>query len=139
MIQLISGVCRVGHKLMRPSSGPFSMSKEAEERMVSLGVAKYVGAVPECVATPSVAPEDDGVGVNQPEAENAAEDEPTAEEPSFAPNALMKMTRSELNALAVGLGIDGGACANKAEVVDLICASGTNAAMPDLTVEEPVE
>lgn len=155
MIQLISGVCRVGNKLMRPADKPFSITKEEEEYLVKQGVAKYVTeeTPAEEVATPPVAPDGAAAGVNTDDGKNGAEgtqggeekDEPalTIVDGHYVKEELMKLTRPELNAMAESLGLDGASCNNKDEVADLICTieiggDDDGNQMPSLTPGEPV-
>lgn len=156
MIRLISGVCRVGNKLMRPADNPFSITKEEEEYLVKQGVAKYVTEEEpaEGVATPPVDPDGAAAGVNSADGKNGAEgDDGDAETDALVANIvdghfikedLMKLSRGKLNALAADLGIDGKSCANKGEVADLICAIEIDGdddghQMPSLSPEGPVE
>ena len=156
MIQLISGVCRVGNKLMRPADKPFSITKEEEEYLVKQGVAKYVTeeTPAEKVATPPVAPDGAAAGVNSDDGKNGAEGTKDGEEEDentltivdghYVKEELMKLTRPELNAMAESLDLDGASCDNKGQVADLICAievagdDESGQKMPALNPEDPV-
>lgn len=155
MIRLISGVCRVGNKLMRPADKPFSITKEEEEYLVEQGVAKYVTEEKhaEGVVTPPVDPDGAAAGVNSGNDENGAdgtqgggeetEDALTIVDGHYVKEELMKLTRPELNAMAESLGLDGASCDNKGQVADLICAievagNDEGGQMPNLNPEDPV-
>lgn len=155
MIRLISGVCRVGNKLMRPADKPFSITKEEEEYLVKQGVAEYVTEEAPAgeVATPPVDPNGAAAGVNSDDGKNGAEgtqggkekDEPTRSivDGHYVKEELMKLTRPELNAMAESLGLDGASCDNKGQVADLICAieiggDDEGGQMPNLNPEDPV-
>ena len=155
MIRLISGVCRVGNKLMRPADKPFSITKEEEEYLVEQGVAKYVTEEKpaEGVATPPVDPDGAAAGVNSGNDESGAdgtqgggeetEDALTVVDGHYVKEELMKLTRPELNAMAESLGLDGASCDNKGQVADLICAievagNDEGGQMPNLNPEDPV-
>lgn len=155
MIQLISGVCRVGTKLMRPADKPFSLTENEEAYLVKQGVAKYVTeeTPAEGVATPPVDPDGAAAGVNADDGKNGAEgtqggeekDEPalTIVDGHYVKEELMKLTRPELNAMAESLNLDGASCNNKGEVADLICAievagDDEGGQMPSLNPEDPV-
>lgn len=156
MIRLISGVCRVGNKLMRPADKPFSTTKEEEEYLVKQGVAKYVTeeTPAEKVATTHVAPDGAAAGVNTDDGKNGAEgtqdgkeedeDALTIVDGHYVKEELMKLTRPELNAMAENLGLDGASCDNKGQVADLICAievagdDEDGQKMPALNTEDPV-
>ena len=60
MVKLISGACRIGNALFRPSDGAFSAPQAVEERLVRRGVARYVSADTD-VANPPVSPGADSV------------------------------------------------------------------------------
>ena len=155
MIQLISGACRVGNKLIRPVDKPFSLTKEEEEYLVKRGVAKYVTKEKpaEGVATPPVASDGAVAGVNSDDGKNGAEgtqdgkkdDENTLTivDGHYVKEELLKLTRPELNAMAESLGLDGASCDNKGQVADLICdievaGNDEGSQMPNLTPEGPV-
>lgn len=155
MIQLISGACRVGNKLMRAADKPFSITKEKEEYLVAQGVAKYVTEEKpaEGVATPPVPPDGVAAGVNSGNDEGGADDAQGGGEETedglsivyghYVKEELMKLTRPELNAMAESLGVDGASCDNKGQVADLICAievagNDEGGQMPNLNPEDPV-
>lgn len=155
MIQLISGVCRVGNKLMRPADKPFSITKEEEEYLVEQGVAKYVTEeVPvKKVATPPAGQEQSATGVNSADGKKGAEGTQNGKEEDentltivdghYVKEELIKLTRPELNAMAESLGLDGASCDNKGQVADLICAievagDDEGGQMPVLNPEDPV-
>lgn len=142
MIRLISGACRVGNKLMRPSDGSFALSQGEEAYLVSRGVARYAEdlADSQTVQKPTLeSPNDTDVALH--ETENSAEETSEAEGggTSFDEATLLKMRRDDLDKLAANLGIDSKDCANKREVVNKICSVTADDEMPALNVEAPVE
>lgn len=157
MIKIISGTCRTELGLKNSSDQPFSLSKEAEERLVNRKVAVYV--TQKAVATPPVKQEQNGTGVNSGKEENGAKGAQGGGEEKEGENALtivdghyvkeelMKLTRPELNDMAENLGLDGAPCNNKGEVADLIVSIEVAAEeddeeesgqMPNLNPEDPV-
>lgn len=158
MIKIISGTCRTELGLKNSSDQPFSLSKEAEERLVNRKVAAYV--VQGAVATPPAGQEQDGAGVNSGTEENGnkgaqgggeekeSENALTIVDGHYVKEELMKLTRPELNDMAKNLGLDGASCNNKGEVADLIVAIEVAAEeddeeesnqMPSLSPEDPVQ
>lgn len=152
MIKVISGTCRTELGLKNSSDKPFSLSKEAEERLVNRKVAVYV--TQKAVATPPANHKQSAAGVNTDDGKNGAEgtqdgkeedeDALTIVDGHYVKEELIKLTRPELNAMAENLGLDGASCDNKGQVADLICAievagdDEDGQKMPALNTEDPV-
>lgn len=127
MIQMICGACRVNNVLKRASDGPFSMSPEAEKRLVGAGVAEYTAEIHEGTAE--------------------ADDTLEIVEGHFTTDSLLTMTRAGMEKLAADLGVDVSKCKNKLEVAELLAsidvtpddsAKGETDNPPDLDAAPPV-
>lgn len=102
MIQMICGACRVNNALKRAGDGPFSMSPEAEKRLVDAGVAEYAAEIYEETIE--------------------AEDSLEIVEGRFTTDSLLTMTRAGMEKLAADLGVDVSKCKNKLEVAELLAS-----------------
>lgn len=137
MIKLISGVCRVGTKLMRPADKPFSLTEKEESYLVKQGVAQFVtGETPvEEVAT-ACGEETDIAPCGNMEDDNAAPDgadgDAELQTGYLDPEHLSKMTVSELKDLAQQLGII--ASGKKSDLIVAI----SSAEQPVVGAEDPV-
>ena len=127
MVKLISGACRIGNVLMRPSDGAFSAPREVEERLVRRGVARYVSADTDA-ANPPVSPGADSVNPPVSPLERgdlSADDIQVGESPEplrehFDEQFLQSMTVAKLKELAEDLGLDTSSMHKKADYVAAI-------------------
>lgn len=113
MIRMINGACRIGAELMSPQSGAFEAEPQTEKRLVTLGVAEYVGGQAE--ESPHERGNGLGVGGNTPEnepAENASQ-----EADSDIPRYSMDTTAKELRAIGEKEGLVFKPQATKKEMV----------------------
>jgi len=156
MIKIISGTCQTALGLKRPGDKPFSLTPEAEKRLVDRKVAVYVfeNFPMEPVATPPIPPMNQEAGVISAETENPAEGQKTDGESGvvildiagghYTKDSLLRMTRGEMEKMADALGIDIKGCKNKSDIADRIAdvevAADEQAAEdpPILAVEDPV-
>lgn len=141
MIRMISGVTRLGKRLITPKDGCFAAPPEIENRLVSLGVAAFAEeSTPRAVATPPSEASETQTGVNLPGEENGAQGEETAH---LDPEQLRALTNGKLRELAEEMGIETGNLRTKAQLIDAITAQDVSAGVddeppPTLTAEAPV-
>lgn len=141
MIRMISGVTRLGKRLITPKDGCFAAPPEAENRLVLLGVAVFAEESPlKAVATPLGEANGRQTGENLPEEENAAQGEETAH---LDPEQLRTLTNGKLRELAEEMGIETGSLRTKAQLIEAITAEDVSAGAddeppPTLAAEAPV-
>lgn len=138
MIRITSGTVRTSLGLKTSKDKPFTLPPEEEKRFIDRNVAArvYREELLEEVATPPVAPEGDGAGVNSSEEKPGAEGEETAA--NLDPDQLKKMKLDDLKQLAEDMGIDTTGLRLKDDYIKAIAAVEV-VIEPDLTVEDPVE
>lgn len=138
MIRITSGTVRTSQGLKTSKDKPFALPPEEEQRFIDRNVAARVYQEPpvEGVATPPVAPEGDGAGVNSSEEKPGAEGEETAG--NLDVEQLKKMKLDDLKKLAEDMGIDTTGLRLKDDYANAIAAVEV-VIEPDLTVEDPVE
>lgn len=139
MIKVISGTCRTSLGLKTSRDIPFTLPPKEEQRLIDRKVAARVFAeeAMEPVATPPVAPEGDGTGVNITDGENGMEGEETAA--NLDVEQLKTMKLDQLKHLAEGMGIDTTGLRTKDDYARAIAAVDVAVDGPNLTVEDPVE
>lgn len=129
------GIIRFGHVA--------HIEDEEAKSLIESGLATEYSPE-DAVATGMAARGDDEnheAGENQPEQGCAENSKLETCEPSalaLSEDELMKMTRSQLDELAFGLGIDSSKCKTKADVVALIIKA-TAEGEPNLNMEAPME
>ena len=131
MIRMISGACRIGNAIFKPSIGDFYADEATEHRLVSLGVAEFVNS---------------SIGSDYTSAEENKKDEPPVSE-SFAENDSDANTNeveystessvSQLRKLARENGIIFKAGMTKEEMLSELDAFFSDT--PILSAEGPVE
>lgn len=138
MIRITSGTVRTSQGLKTSKDKPFALPPEEEQRFIDRKVAArvYAETPAEGVATPPVAPEGDGVGVNSSEEKPGTEGEETAG--NLDVEQLKKMKLDDLKQLAEDMGIDTTGLRTKDDYAKAIAAVEV-VVEPDLTVEDPVE
>ena len=168
MIEMISGVTRVGNRTYSPADGPVTLDSDAEKWLISAGVARHVypdmeterGITDDLRGSDGVS--DAGQGETLPNAESVTEGAETPETAAdsgndHAPAAeseavfydekeLLDMTNARLKEIAEGMDIDTSAMRKKADYVEAILnqqavdSGGTadDEEPPDLGAEEPV-
>ena len=144
MIRMISGTTRIGNKYYNASDGAFEADEHTESRLVSRGVAEYVG---KGVAMPLIGEETTTSGVNKPEDKNRAEDAVIAlsGEEDIPGTARPKYDRntkaSELREIGKKYGISFSVGTSKDKMIEQLDAFFVDyfADAPTLSVEEPLE
>lgn len=118
------------YALKTANDGAFECDDAQASRLVSLGVAKYVGEAP--AATPEAEP-----GTTN-------EQDKTTVTGHLDPDQLATMTNEQLKNLAGDLGIDVTGCKKKADYIDAIVAVEVEAGpaedgdeLPDLNAADP--
>ena len=118
------------YALKTANDGAFECDDAQASRLVSLGVAKYVGEAP--AATPEAEP-----GTTN-------EQDKTTVTGRLDPDQLATMTNEQLKNLAGDLGIDVTGCKKKADYIDAIVAVEVEAGpaedgdeLPDLNAADP--
>ena len=126
-----NGITR--HGVKTSEDGPFEYDDKKAARLVSLGVAEYVGQHEE---TPAEAP------ASTPDAAGSKNEEPV--KGHLDPEQLVTMTNEQLKNLAGDLGIDVTGCKKKADYVAAIMAVEVEAGdiddgdeLPELTAADP--
>ena len=168
MIEMISGVTRVGNQTYSPADGVVALGNDVEKRLIAAGVARRVYPVAE---TEHAVTDDlrgsDGVSdagqyATLPDAESVTENEETPDATPETENDgaeaereqagfyeadyLTALTNAHLKEIADGMGIDTSAMRRKADYVEAIlnqqAADSGEAAddeePPDLGAEGPV-
>ena len=150
MVEMISGVTRVGNRTYSPADGPLALDDAVEKRLVSAGVARYVksavvydlngfGDVPgagqvetlpdaesvtEGTEMPNVAAEtkNDGVEMSKanPETENDGAEAEREQTAFYDRDYLTALTNAQLKDIADGMGVDTSAMRKKADFVEAI-------------------
>lgn len=136
MIQMICGACRVENTLRRAVDGPFSLSPDAELRLVNAGVAQYITQPLTAVATP----ENDDNSVDNVDTYTetaAADDVMEIVDGHFTIESLMQLTRANMDELAAKLGVDISKCRNKSEIAELLAAVNVDSNETDEEAENP--
>ncbi len=118
-----------GSLRVRPTTsrdGPIELADEEAERLVKLGVARYTAdSSLEAPTTPVATPEGGGSGgrttENPPDGEGGSQG-PETPKNHLDPEGLMKMTRPEMEKLAVDMGVDVSGAKNKTEIAQLLAA-----------------
>lgn len=138
MIRITSGTVRTSQGLKTSKDKPFALPPEEEQRFIDRKVAArvYQETPVEEVATPPVAPEGDGAGVNSSAEKTGAEGEETVG--NLDVEQLKKMKLDDLKQLAEDMGIDAAGLRTKDDYAKAIAAVDV-VIEPDLTVEDPVE
>lgn len=139
MVRIISGTCRTSLGLKTSKDKPFNLPPEEEKRFIDRGVAVRVfkEETMEPVATPPVAPNDGGTGVNITDGDNGMEGEETASNMDVEQLKTMKL--DQLKQLAEDMGIDTSGLRTKDDYARAIAAVDIAIDGPELTVEDPVE
>lgn len=147
MIRITSGTVRTSLGLKTSKDKPFILPIEEEQRFIDRKVAArvYEEAPSEPVATPPVAPDGEGAGVNSSETETGAESAGTPGH--LDADDLMALTLAELKQLAVDMEIDTTGLKTKQDYANAIAAvevfipadAVVDDVLPDLATEEPVE
>ncbi|MBQ9348299.1 MAG: hypothetical protein IJT94_13360 [Oscillibacter sp.] len=152
MIELTSGFTRIDNRVLRPSDGPFSADPDAEKRLVSAGVARYVYPADELTArvireaemngapdaepgtpqidaeTPLPAEEESAPGVTLHSEEIGAESEEDASSGQtrgtlYDADHLNGLTNAHLKEIADDMGLNTSAMRKKADYVEAILAA----------------
>lgn len=168
MIEMISGVTRVGNRTYSPADGVVALGNDVEKRLIATGVARRVYPDTETEQSVHDAPQgsdsvpDAGQYATPPDAESVTEDEETPDVAAEAENDgaeaereqadfydrdyLASLTKAQLEEIADKMGIDTSAMRRKADFVEAIlnqqAADSGEAAddeePPDLGAEGPV-
>lgn len=138
MIRITSGTVRTSLGLKTSKDKPFVLPPEEAQRFIDRKVAArvYEEAPLELVATPPVAPEDDGAGVNSTEEKTGAEGEETAA--NLDVDQLKTMKLDDLKQLAKDMGVDTTDLRTRNDYAKAIAAVDV-IVEPDLSAEDPVE
>lgn len=116
MIRMICGSTRVNDRLYSAEDGAFSAGEATEKRLVSLGVAEYVGG--NAVATSGESVSDGETGVDIPDEENTAQS--VSEAVSDIPEYSIDSPIGELRTLAKNAGISFKANTKKDALVKML-------------------
>ena len=162
MVEMISGVTRVGNRTYSPADGGVVLGDDVEKRLIAAGVARYVESAVMYDLRGSDGVSDEGQVETLPDTESVTEG---AETPDATPETendgaeadreqadfydrdyLTVLTNAQLKEIAEGMGIDTSAMRRKADFVEAIlnrqaADSGETAddeEPPDLSAEEPV-
>ncbi len=122
MIRVISGVCDTELGLKRSTDGPFTLSPEAEKRLVDRNVAEYVYKP---VATAEARLNAVETGVTKPASETIATGlgiVDSGETHYLDKGQLAEMSFAELKSLAKDMGISCGSLRSKNEYIEAIAA-----------------
>ena len=166
MIELTSGSTRIGSRVLRPSDGPFSADPDAEKRLVSAGVARYVYPADELTAraireaemngapdaepgtprinaeTPLSAEEESAPGVTLHTEEIGAESEEDTDSSQthgtlYDADYLNSLTNARLKEIADDMGLNTSAMRKKADYVEAILAAQVSEGGEDDGEEPP--
>ena len=162
MIEMISGVTRVGNRTYSPADGVIALGDDAEKRLVSAGVARYVESAVVYDLRGSEGVSGAGQVETLPNAESVAEGEETPDVTAeteddgaeakgeqadfYDADYLTSLTNARLKEIADGMGIDTSAMRKKADFVEAILnrqaadsgETSDDEEPPDLSAEEPV-
>ena len=119
-----------------PSDDAFEVDDETAKRLVDLGMAKYVAAVP--VTTPPENSEEDDSSNNLPENEEPAEDENEEDNERYVPAYSIDSSVSELRAIAKAHGLSFKVGMTKLEMVTALDEEFGVMDAPALSAETPV-
>ena len=143
MIRLISGVTRVGNRTYSPADGSIILDKGTEERLVSIGVARYIESGVDATERPASAAlrVDSGVpyaeqGETLPDTESVTEGAGMPDAPPEPENDgaeaereqadfydrdyLASLTKAQLEEIADNMGIATSPMRRKAEFIEAI-------------------
>ncbi len=131
---------KIGNKTVVRRKGPqdpaFEVDDDKAKRLVDLGIAKYVDAVP--VATPSESFEEAGSSNNLPENEAPAEDENEDDSGNNIPEYSIDSHVSDLRTIAKAEGISFKVGMTKSEMITALDEHFGVMDAPDLSAETPV-
>ena len=119
-----------------PNDDAFEVDDETAKRLVDLGMAKYVAAVP--VTTPPENSEEDDSSNNLPENEEPAEDENEEDAGIDIPEYSIDSHVSELRTIAKAAGITFKVGMSKGDMVDALDKHFGVMDAPALSAETPV-
>ena len=145
MIKIISGTCRTELGLKTSKDEPFSLSSEAEKRLVDRKVARYIwpNVNMAAVATPPVDSKNEETSVNSAETKNGSEGDGDGDAQNIVIDAanlnieqLKTLKLDQLKKLAQDMGIEATGLRSRDDYANAIAAVCVT--VPDLSAEDPV-